>query len=133
MRHPDELEPERPELDRPLLRVDLAQLGCAQQAVLVELRLDEAERQPRRPDLVDAHLAHQERQRADVVLVRVRQHDRPDALVAQVAEVRQDHVDTEVLVARERHAGVDDDQLVAELVDGHVLPDLAEPAERDHA
>ena len=58
------------------LRVDLAQLGRAQEAVLVELRLDEPERQPRRPDLADAHLAQQVRQPADVVLVRVREHDR---------------------------------------------------------
>ena len=113
--------------------VGLAQLGRAQQAVLVELRLDEAERQPRRPDLVDRDLAHQERQRADVVLVRVREHDRADLLVAQVAEVREDHVDAEVLVAREGHAGVDDDPLAADLVDRHVLAHLAETAERDHA
>ena len=114
------------------VRVRLAQLGGAQQAVLVELRLDEAERQPRRPDLLDAHLAHQVRQRADVVLVRVRQHDGANRAVAEVAEVREDQVDAEVLVARERHPGVDDDPLVADLEDGHVLPDLAEPAERDH-
>ena len=114
------------------LRLGLAQLGRAQQPVLVELRLHEPERQARRPDLLDANLAHQERQRADVILVRMRQHDRADVLVAQVAEVREDHVDAEMLVARERHPGVDDDHLVAELVDGHVLPDLTEPAERDH-
>ena len=81
------------------------------EAVLVELRLDEPERQPRRPDLVDLHLAQQVRQRADVVLVRVRQHDRADPCpVAQVREVRQDQVDAEVLVAREREPGVDDDR-----------------------
>ena len=55
VRHADELEPERAELERRALRLDLEQLGRAQQAVLVELRLDEAERQPRRPDL--GHLA----------------------------------------------------------------------------
>src|SRR5947209_17252534 len=60
-RHPDELEPERPHLHGPALRVDLAQLGRAQQPVLVELRLDEAERQASRPDLVHPHLAHQVR------------------------------------------------------------------------
>ena len=58
------------------VRVDLAQLGRAQQAVLVELRLDEPERQPRRPDLAHAHLAQQVRQRADVILVRVGEDDR---------------------------------------------------------
>ena len=91
-------------------RIDLAQLGGAQQAVLVELRLDEPERQPRRPDLVDLDLAHQVRQRADVILVRVREDDGAHTAIVEVAEVRQDQVDAEVLVARERHAGVDDDR-----------------------
>ena len=36
-----------------------------------------------------------------------------------------------MLVAREGEAGVDDDDVVAVLVDHHVLPDLAEAAERD--
>ena len=45
----------------------------------------------------------------------------------------QDEVDAEVLVAREREPGVDDDDLAAVLVDGHVLADLAEAAERDDA
>ena len=133
VRHADELELERPQLDRALLGVGLAQLRRAQQTVLVELRLHESEGQPGRPDLLHADLAHQERERADVVLVRVGQHNGADVLVAQVAEVGEDHVDPEVLVTRERHPGVDDDDLVAELVDGHVLPHLAEPAERDHA
>ena len=122
-----------PSCDRLGFRIDLLQLCGAQQAVLVELRLDEPERQPRRPDLLHPDLAHQKRQRADVVFVRVRQDDGADRRVAEVAEVRQDHVDAEVLVARERHAGVDDDPLAAGLVHGHVLADLAEAAERDHA
>ena len=52
-------------------------------------------------------------------------------LVFEVREVGQDEVDAEVLVAREREPRVDDDALAAELVHGHVLADLAEPAERD--
>ena len=38
-----------------------------------------------------------------------------------------------MLVAREREPGVDEDALAAELVERHVLADLAEPAERDDA
>ena len=114
-------------------RRDLAQLGGAQQAVLVELRLHEPERQAGGPDLADRHLAHQVRQAADVILVRVGEDDAQDVLSVEVAEVRQDQVDAEVLVAREREAGVDDQQLAGDLEDGHVLADLAEPAERDHA
>ena len=65
----------------------------------------------------------------------MREHDGADALAAsrEVAEVREDEVDAEVLVAREREAGVDDDELAVGLDDGHVLADLAEPAERDDA
>jgi hypothetical protein len=133
MRHAHELDAERAEVDRAFLRRRLLQLGRAQQAVLVELRLDEPERQSRRPDLPDTHLAHQERQRADMILVRVREHDGAHVLVVEVAEIREDHVDAEVLVARERHAGIDDDHLAGDLVDRHVLSNLAEPAERDHA
>ena len=47
--------------------------------------------------------------RADVVLVPVREHDRADAAGSrEIADVRQDEVDAEVLVAREREARVDD-------------------------
>ena len=49
--------------------------------------------------------------------------------VPQVGEVGQDEVDAEVLVPREGEAGVDDDDLPLALVDGHVLADLAEPAQ----
>ena len=117
----------------PASGLDLAQLGGVQQPVLVELRLDEPERQPRREIVSHAHLAQEVGQRADVILVGVREDHREHVAVAQVAEVGEDEVDAEVLVAREREAGVDDDRLAAELEDGHVLPDLAESAERDHA
>ena len=101
--------------------------------MLVELRLDEREREPRRDHERDAHLAHEVRQRADVILVPVREHDRAHHLLplAEVREVRQDEVDAEMLVAREREPGVDDDDRAVRLVDGHVLADLAEAAERD--
>ncbi len=132
VRHPDELGAERAELERRRVRIDLAQSRRLQQAVLVELRLDEAERQARREDLAHAHLAEEVRQRADVILVRVREDHRAHVAVSQVAEVGQDQVDAEVLVAREGESGVDDDRLAGDLEHGHVLADLAEPAERDH-
>jgi hypothetical protein len=129
MRHADELDAERAYVDR---RADLrlAQLGGTEQAVLVQLRLDQPEREPGRPDLGDTHLAHQVGQGADVVLVAVGEDDRPDRAcpLAQIREVGQDEVDAEVLVARERQPGVHDDDVVAALVDGHVLADLAQAA-----
>ena len=132
VRHPDELDVER--ADRgPLAGLRLAQLGRAEQPVLVELGLDQAEREPRRPHLRDADLAQEVRQRTHVVLVAVREEDRAHALgvVAQVAHVGEDQVDAEMLVAREGEARVDDDDLAAGLEDGHVLSDLSEAAERD--
>ena len=124
---------ERADLHRLAVRVDLDQLRVVAHAVLVELRLDQAERQPRAPDLGHADLAHQVRQRADVVLVAVREDDRPQRArrVAQVAEVGQHEVDAEHLVAREAEARIDQDPLAVLLDHGHVLADLAETAERD--
>ena len=133
MRHPHELGAERADLDGAVLRHSLAQLGRVQEPVLVELRLEQSERQPRPPDLGHADVAHQVRQRADVVLVRMREQHRAHLLraVAQVREVREDEIDAEMLVARERQAGVDDHDLVVELVDRQVLSDLSEAPERD--
>src|SRR5581483_2413956 len=130
-----EVDPERPELDRPALGLDLAQVRRAQQTVLVELRLDEPEREPRRPDLGHLDLAQEVRQPADVILVRVREHDRAHlaGAVAQVRQIRKHEIDAEVLVAREREPGVDDDAPVLVLEHRHVLADLAQSAERDHA
>ena len=62
VRHPHEFRPERAKLNRAGLGVDLPQLRGAQKPVLVQLRFDEPERQPRRPDLIHAHLAEQVRQ-----------------------------------------------------------------------
>jgi len=73
------------------------------------------------------------RKRADVVLVAVRQQHRANRPVTihQVREVREDQVDSEVLVARERKARVDYHGLPVGLDHGHVLADLAEATERD--
>ena len=66
-----------------------------------------------------------------MILVPVGEDHGLDRPVVEVREVREHEVDAEVLVARERETGVDDDRRLAELEDGHVLPDLAETAERD--
>ena len=109
VRDTDELDAERAELERVVVGRRLDQLGRLAEPVLVELRLDERERQPRRDDGVDVHLAQEVRQPADVVLVAVREHDGAHALALEVRDVRQKQVDAEVLVAREREPGVDDD------------------------
>ena len=70
-----------------------------------------------------------------MVFVPVREHDgaHPVGAVLEVAEVRQHEVDAEMLVAREGEACVDDDDVLVQLEDGHVLADLAEPAEWNDA
>jgi hypothetical protein len=135
VRHPHEVGSVRSDLRRPPLRLDLDELRGPQQAVLVQLRLDEPEGEPRGPYLRDAHLTEEERQRARVILVPVRDDDGADVVLSlpQVREVRQDEIDAEVLVAREREACVDDDDPVVGLDDEHVLADLAEAAQRDQA
>ncbi len=107
------------------------ELGLLPEPVLVELRLHERERQRRRDDRFDVDLSQEVRQPADVILVAVREDHRADESTLEVADVRQEEIDAEVLVAREREPRVDDDDLVADLVHGHVLADLAEAAERD--
>ena len=67
-----------------------------------------------------------------MVLVGVREDDRADLPALEVAEVGEDQIDAEMLVAREREPGVDHERLPSELEDGHVLADLAESAERYH-
>jgi hypothetical protein len=54
-----------------------------------------------------------------------------DGFADEVPEIRQDEIDAEMLVSGEREPGVDHDPVVADLEHGHVLPDLAEAAERN--
>ena len=101
--------------------------------MLVQLRLREAEREASAPDLGHRDLTEEVRQRTDVILVRMCEDYGADPILAlgEVREIREDQVDAEVLVPRERQSGVDDHDVVVELVDGQVLADLADTAERD--
>ena len=116
----------------PLFRPRLLELRRLREAVLVELRLQEAERQTGAPDLGHRSPRASDTERADVVLVRVREQHGADpvASLPEVREVREDEIDAEVLVARESEARVDDDDLAVRLVDHEVLPDLAQAPER---
>ena len=131
VRDANELYPERAELERLVARRGGDELCLLREPVLVELRLDEPERQRSRDDDVDVDLAQQVRKPADVILVAVREDHRSDTSALEVADVGEEQIDAEVLVAREGEPGVDDDDLPRHLVDGHVLADLAEAAERD--
>ena len=113
----------------------LDELRAVGQLVLGELRLDEAEREARADDPRHVHLAQEVRQAAHVILVRVREHDGVDGAPAvdEIRDVGQHEVDAEVLVAREREPGVDDEAAAVALDHRHVLSHLAEAAERDDA
>ena len=126
------------EFDRQLAQPDLiaglddVELRLAQVAGLLELALDEADREARGIDR-DVQLLEQVAQRADVVLVAVSDDDaaHPVAVFDDVAEIWNDQIDAEHVVIRERKAAVDDDDIVLVFDDGHVLADLAETAQRD--
>ncbi len=74
-------------------------------------------------------------QRADVVLVTVGEHHGLDVIEAvdDRPEVGQDQVDARLVLLREQHAAVDDQQSAVVLEDGHVATDLAEAAEGEDA
>ena len=133
MGHANELDAERADVDGPRLGLRLLELRGLEQPVLVQAGLGEAEGQACPPHLRDSDFPEQVRQRADVVLVRVREQHGSYAVTAvgEIRHVREDQVDAEVLVPREGEPGVDDDDLAVELVDGHVLADLADAAERN--
>ncbi len=104
--------------------------GAACLVVLLELRLDERQRQRRSVDRaieVRQHVRH----RADVILVPVRQHERREPVLLQLPQVRNDQIDAEQLGLREHDSGVDQDGRVAAGDDHHVHAELAKPAERD--
>ena len=106
--------------------------GVRADAVLLELRLDEGEGQLGADQRDVRLLAEEERDAADVVLVAVREDDALDVVeaVPDGREVRQDQVDSGLLLLGEEHAAVDDQQAAAVLEDRHVAADLAEAAER---
>ena len=128
----DELELERAEL---LVLALLDGEAVRPDAVLLELRLGERERQARADDRDVLLELEQVGNGADVVLVSVREHDADDVVEPALdrLEVGQDQVDARLVLLGEEHAAVDDEELAAVLEDGHVAADLAEAAERRHA
>ncbi len=103
----------------------------AVEAVLLELRLDERERERRAVDRAVDERQHV-RHAADVILVAVRQHERGGApFLLQIGEVRDDPVDAEQFGVGEHHAGIDDDRRLAPGEREHVHAELAESAERN--
>ncbi len=69
---------------------------------------------------------------ADVVLVAVGDEQTLDFILVlhHKGEVRDDHIHAEHLAVREHQAAVHDDHIAVALVDGHVLADFAQTAQR---
>ena len=105
------------------------------EAVLGQLAPHQGQGQPGAGQRDVRALPEQVGDRADVVLVRVREHERLNLVEppVQVAEVRQDEVHAGLVGVGEQHAAVHDEQPATVLEDRHVPADLAEAAERDDA
>ena len=127
-----ELEVERAEADPVTLRDD--RLRGVLQPVLAELGAEQGQGELGADQRDVGALAQQVGNRADVVLVTVGQHQRVDGIepVPDGVEVGQDQVDAGVVLLREQHPAVDDEQAAVVLEDGHVAADLAETTESDH-
>ena len=127
----DELHLEAAEL-KLIARLFREDLRMVKQVMLFELELNDRRRQRR---CIDRHVKLLEhiRDRANVVLVSVRDDHAADAVFVglQVADVRDDHVNAVEVLIRKAHAAVDKEHILAILVNGEVLADLTEPAERD--
>ena len=131
VRHADRLDgegAEREGLARPH-RPEIRRLG---QRVLAQLVGDEGARQWRRIH-GQARRPQEIGQRADVVLVAVREHDAVKALALgeRIREIRDDVIDARQLVVGKHQPAVDGDDVVTGLDQHHVEADLAQPAERN--
>ncbi len=99
--------------------------------MFLEFVLDEADGQP---GGVDRHVEffEQVRQAADVVLVSVGDEQALDAVLVlqHVGEVRDDQIDAEHIGIREDEAAVDEDHIALALIQGNVLADFTQTAQR---
>ena len=127
----DELHLEPPDGPR-FAGPHLPEAGLAQELVLFELGLHQAQGQPRAVDR-DVQLAEHVGQRADMVLVAMGEDDAANPVfpLHEVGDVGYDQVDPRHLILGEHDTRVDDQDLALALDDRHVLADLAQPAQRD--
>ncbi len=131
VRHADEFDREGSNRDR-FARPDRLQAIGVIDLVLIELRLEQGERERRSVDRA-VEERHHVRHAADVVLVTVGQHECLDLVAAgfQVGAVGDDQIDAELVGIREHDTGIHDDRGVLPGQRHHVHAELAEAAERD--
>ena len=101
-------------------------------AVLTALLRHQRQRELRSDDRDVGPQLQQERDGADVVLMRVGQHQRVDVVepILDEAQVGQDQVDARFVVAGEQHSAVHDQQPAEMLENRHVAADFADAAQR---
>ena len=129
----DELHLEaRADLDR-LARLDLDHPDPRGSPVLRELDVHERRRQ-RRAVHGAVKLIHDVGHGSDVVLVTVGENDAlyPLLVADEIGYVGNNGVDAVHIVVREAYSAVNDDHLLAVLVDVHVLADLVQTAKSDY-
>ena len=128
----EELHLERAELDD-VLRLDRVELRLVEQAVLLQLVLHQAHREAAAVDR-NVQVGKDERQRADVIFVAVREEDGFDFafVFEQEADVGNDDIDAEQFVVRKHDAGVDDDDGSAAAERHHVHSEFAETAQGNY-
>src|ERR1700694_3461234 len=124
------LDAERPQLDG-VPHSHLAQVGLAEDAMLLQFGFDEAEREPSPVDR-DIELLQNVGQAADVVFVPMAQENAEHVLfpVHEVRDVGKDKVDAAHVLLRKHQARVDDEDLLFPLQRPHVDAVLAEAAQR---
>ena len=110
---------------------DLHKLGLTGKAELLQLVFDQAAGQAGAVHR-QADLLQQIGNAANVILVAVGDEQALDLILVlhHKGEVRDDHVHAEHLAVREHQTAVHDDHIAVALVDGHVLADLAQTAQR---
>ena len=105
------------------------ELGAVQQAVLLQLQLDEP---GGHAGGVDGGIDRPQHigQGADVVLVAVGNENAPDFVLVldEVGDIGNDHIDAVHVVIGKAHAHVHHDDVAAVLIDGEVFSDLIETA-----
>ena len=108
------------------------ELGAVQQAVFLQLQLDES---GGHAGGVDGGVDRPQHigQRPDVVLVAVGDENAPDLVLVldQVGDVRDNHVDAVHVVVGEAHAHVHYNDVAAVFVDRQVFSDLVQAAQRN--
>jgi hypothetical protein len=128
----NEFDFERANFDEAATGDDLAEGGGLEQASFVQALLYECEGEAR---AVHGHVqvAKDVWERPDVVFVAMREDDGANvgAILLKVSDVGNDEIDAEKLGFREHHAGVDDEDVVADPQGHHVHAEFAEAAERD--